>query len=122
MSLLLGVDDSKINRAIIEAAGELLEVDVVTAENGKEAWDIIQKGPIPMIIVTDIIMPEMDGLSFLKLLKQNKTTKYIPVLLFTTENNFEMKNQGRELGASGWIEKPASPEKLSKIIKKFIQN
>lgn len=121
---LAGIDDSKVNQAIFEEAARLLDINAVIAEDGQDGFDKIMKsineGMKPNIIVTDINMPKMNGLELIKKLKENQSTKYIPILVLTTEKDEELKSQARKLGAAGWITKPLSADEVGNIAKKFL--
>lgn len=123
--LIIGIDDSKVNLAIYEQAAELLNVDIITAENGQIALDkimeSISKGRVPDLIFADINMPIMDGLEFIEEAKKNSETKYISIVVITTEREMEKKIKGKNLGAAGWIIKPVSPDMVAKIAKKFLR-
>ena len=122
--LLFGADDSKINRTIIEEAAKFLDMDTVVAEDGKIALDklneLIKSGRKPDIIFTDIHMPNMNGLDFMKAVKAIEAVKYIPIIVLTTETALEPKMLAKDMGAAGWIIKPMSPEDVAKVVKKFL--
>ena len=123
--LLVGIDDSKVNIAIYEQAAEIFGADIITAENGRIALDkimeTIKQGRVPDLVFVDINMPIMDGLEFIEEAKKNSETKYIPVIVITTEREMEKKIKGKNLGAAGWIVKPVSPEMVVTIAKKFLR-
>ncbi len=73
------------------------------------------------MIITDVNMPNMDGITFLKEVKKDVRFKFIPVLILTTESQDEMKMKGKEGGAAGWLVKPFSPEQLIGVAKKFVR-
>ncbi|NPA71494.1 MAG: response regulator, partial [Gammaproteobacteria bacterium] len=72
------------------------------------------------VIISDVNMPVMGGLEFLKNLRQRPETKFTPVLMLTTEASQELKSQGKALGATGWIVKPFEPNKLKSIIERVL--
>ena len=123
--LFVGIDDSKINRAIFEEAASIMDMDVITAENGLEGLDkintAIEGGKTPEVVMVDIHMPVMNGLDFIKKFKENPITKYIPVIVLTTEVSLEPKMLAKDYGAAGWIIKPLGPEEIVKVIQKFLQ-
>jgi len=94
--------------------------DVVTAENGKDALQKATNAKIDMVI-TDLNMPEMDGITFIRQLRGMPDFKFVPIVMLTTEAQEAKKQEGRAAGASGWIVKPFSPEKLLDVVRKFIR-
>ena len=120
---LLIVDDSITMRMIImrsiRQSGFKAE-EILEARNGREALDIIGSNHID-IILSDINMPEMDGLEFLKRLRSSPDTRDIPVVMITAEGSESLIEKAEGLGASGFIRKPFTPEsigsKLSEILK-----
>jgi DNA-binding response OmpR family regulator len=91
------------------------------AENGLKALGILRKHEIQLII-TDVMMPEMDGIELCKHIKSNVETSHIPVIILTAKTNIESKIEGTEIGAEAFIEKPFSFEYLSVLIKSLIDN
>ena len=93
------------------------------AENGLDGLAKLQQmeaaGQLPALIITDVNMPEMDGLAFITQVKQSPF-RFVPVLVLTTEGEHAMKERGRAAGASGWLLKPFQPEKLLWAIKKLV--
>jgi two-component system, chemotaxis family, chemotaxis protein CheY len=96
---------------------------VTEAENGLDALTKLQlmkdADQLPALIITDVNMPEMDGLAFITQVKQSPF-RFVPVLVLTTEGENAMKERGRTAGASGWLLKPFQPEKLLWAIKKLV--
>ncbi len=123
--LFAGIDDSKVNRTIFEETAKLLELECLTAENGvvalQKITETVENGVSPEIIVTDINMPEMDGIELIGKLKEHPKTKYIPIIVLSTESDYQIKIQSKNLGAAGWLTKPFSPEELAEVIKKFLR-
>lgn len=123
--LIVGVDDSMINRVLMEEVAKILDTDVITSEDGAKAFDAIVKsveeGRVPDIIITDIHMPNVSGLDLIKKLKADSRTKYIPIFALTTETDFKKKQLGKDLGASGWLQKPLSPTEVANVIKMFLR-
>jgi PleD family two-component response regulator len=109
-SILLVDDDETIldyvNNALLEQG-----YDVITATNGKEALQRINEA-IPDLVVSDVVMPEMDGLSLLKALRSEKSTNSIPILLLTTKGSIKDKVEGLQLGADDYLTKPFDLEEL----------
>lgn len=91
------------------------------AENGLKAIGILKKREIQLII-TDLMMPEMDGIELCKHIKKNIETSHIPVIILTAKATIESKIEGTEIGADAYLEKPFSFEYLSVLIKNLIDN
>ena len=117
---ILLVDD---NEEIIEfLAGELNgQYNVLKAFNGKEALTIIGQEPV-QLIVSDVMMPEMDGFALCSLVKGNIDYSHIPVILLTAKSSLQSKIEGLKLGADAYIEKPFSPEHLQVQIANLLSN
>jgi two-component system chemotaxis response regulator CheY len=72
------------------------------------------------IVITDVNMPNMDGITLVRELRQLPTYKYVPLLMLTTESSQEKKLQGKAAGATGWIVKPFNPERLLATVAKVV--
>lgn len=114
---VLAVDDSKTMRDMIEFTLKDAGYSVLLAENGKEGLDTLSSNLVDLII-TDINMPIMNGIEFVKAIRTDSARRSLPVLILTTESGDDLKQQGREAGATGWIVKPFVPEKLMKVVAK----
>lgn len=111
MKTILLVDDSTSIRNIIK--GTLVrEFQVVEAADGQDAKTQLEGGAAADLILLDVNMPVMDGLTLLGVLKGDPKWKNIPVLMLTTETKSERRQEAKALGASGWILKPCDPEQL----------
>lgn len=117
--VLLIVDDNKDIRTFIK---QVLSEDytIHEAENGQEGLEIAKK-IIPNIIVTDLMMPIMDGLQLCEKLKTTKTTSHIPVLILTAKLSQESELQGLQHGADDYIRKPFDVEVLNLKLKNILQ-
>ncbi len=120
-----GIDDSKMNRMIFEETATILQGDVIIATDGVDGYNqiisAVESNIIPDVIITDINMPNMSGIELIAKLKATTITKYIPILVLTTETDYNVKMQGKDLGAAGWITKPLDPEEIAKVILKFLR-
>ena len=92
---------------------------VVEAGNGQEGLARLDAKRVDLVI-TDLNMPVMDGIEFIKRLRQRQGAKGVPVLMLTTESAANKKEQGKAAGATGWIVKPFDPEKLVQVIRKLV--
>jgi two-component system chemotaxis response regulator CheY len=111
---VLIVDDSAAIRKILQRvlmAANIGVGKIHEANDGKEGLDRMATEPVGLIL-SDINMPNMDGLEFLKNLKANPSWKSIPVLMVTTEGGQDKVIQALQLGASGYVKKPFTPEQI----------
>lgn len=117
---VLIVDD---NEEILEfLADELSEKYLVfTAFNGQEALNILQEEAIQLVI-SDVMMPVMDGFELCRLIKTNFDYSHVPVILLTAKNTLQSKIEGLEMGADAYVEKPFSPEYLQVQIANLLAN
>ena len=113
---ILVVDDSETVRQVLQLTLANAGFDVVEAEDGLEALDKLAHNSVDMMI-TDLNMPNMDGLELIKKVREDGTHRFTPIVMLTTESSEEKKLAGREAGASGWIVKPFKPEQLLKVVK-----
>lgn len=116
------VDDSKTILATAKMALEDMErsgsVTLVTYLNPVELLDALMSGSENFdMLISDINMPQMNGLDFAAALKADERFKSKPILILTTESSPAMKERGKEIGVTGWMVKPFSDEKLVKAIK-----
>lgn len=116
---ILIVDDSMMVRQMVSFTLKEAGFDVVEAENGHDALNKIGGHSVDLI-VTDLNMPVMDGITFISKARSLAATKYIPILMLTTESQPEMKQKGKAAGATGWIVKPFDPPKLLGVIAKVL--
>lgn len=119
--LLLVVDDNEDFRTFMESSLGL-QYRVKLASNGKEAWNILQNGDeMPDLVVSDIMMPEMDGNELCRLIKENKRTAHIPVILLSAKQTTESKVEGLSIGADDYVTKPFNMTILVLRIRKLIE-
>jgi two-component system chemotaxis response regulator CheY len=93
--------------------------DVVEAADGVEALSIA-KGRSVNLVITDVNMPNMDGISLIRELRALPSYKFTPLLMLTTESGAEKKQEGKAAGATGWIVKPFNPDQLLNTVKKVL--
>lgn len=112
------VDDSPTMRNMIKATVNEMGFEAATAQDGEKALKSVQAQKFD-IIITDINMPNMDGIELIRHLRNQDGTKFTPILVITTEGGDNVKAAGKEAGASGWIVKPFNPDTLRKAIAKL---
>jgi two-component system chemotaxis response regulator CheY len=88
--------------------------------DGQDAIGKLGGAKIDML-VTDLNMPNVDGFELIKHVRSNSSTKFIPIIMLTTESQADKKQQGKTVGATGWIVKPFKPEQLLAVIKKVLR-
>lgn len=111
------VDDSKTMRDMVVFTLKNAGFDVLEAEDGAAAISVLGNAPVDLII-TDLNMPNMNGIELIKNLRSNPTYKFTPILMLTTEGDGTKKAEGKDAGATGWIVKPFNPEKLLQVVNK----
>ncbi len=116
----LVVDDSPTMRQMVAFTLTNAGFKVVEAEHGKDAIAKVVNEPKVDIVVTDLNMPEMDGISLIKELRKMAAFKFTPILMLTTESSADKKQAGKDAGATGWIVKPFNPELILKVIAKVL--
>ncbi len=118
--LILIVDDSASMRQLVTFALKDAGYDVIAAVDGKDALGKVNGSKVDMV-VTDLNMPNMDGIELIRQLRASAANKFTPVVMLTTESQDTKKQEGRAAGASGWIVKPFNPDKLLEVIRKFVR-
>lgn len=116
---ILTVDDSPSLRKMVVFSLQAAGYHVTEAADGNEALEKARRQTFDLVL-TDQNMPNMDGLAFIRSLRQMTTYSQVPVLMLTTESSDEMKAKGRAAGANGWLVKPFDPQRLTEVVKKVI--
>ncbi|MCK4951459.1 MAG: response regulator [Gammaproteobacteria bacterium] len=119
MASILTVDDSASMRQMIAMTLKGAGHDVQEACDGAEALKIAKANKFNLV-VTDINMPNMDGIELTKELRSLPDYKFIPILTLTTESSADKKTEGKAAGATGWIVKPFNPEQLLATVTKVL--
>ncbi len=117
---ILIVDDSSSLRTVVKLALTRAGYDVLEAGDGREALAVLEKAAKVHLVVSDVNMPQMDGISFVKQLKLHPRHKFVPVIMLTTEGQDAKKQEGRAAGAKAWIVKPFNPPQLLDAVSKLI--
>jgi len=113
------VDDSASLRQVVGIALKGAGYNVVEGSDGKDALSKLTGQKIHLVI-SDVNMPNMDGITFVKNLKQLPSYKFTPVIMLTTESEEGKKKQGQEAGAKAWVVKPFKPEILLGAVEKLV--
>jgi two-component system chemotaxis response regulator CheY len=116
---ILVVDDSSSVRTVARMALREHGYDVIEASNGKEALEMLN-GDRVHLVISDVNMPTMDGITFLKEIKRHPSYKFTPVIMLTTEAGEDKKQEGRAAGAKAWIIKPFQPQLLVDAVAKLV--
>ncbi|EPR44115.1 response regulator receiver protein [Desulfovibrio sp. X2] len=116
---IMTVDDSASVRQMISMTLKNAGYSVIEASDGKDALGKLM-GPIDMVI-TDLNMPNMDGISLIKAVRAKPQCKFIPIIMLTTESQAEKKQEGKSAGATGWIVKPFKPDQLLAVVQKVLK-
>lgn len=119
MANILAVDDSKSMRQMVSFTLQSAGHDIVEAEDGQDALEKAQSGSFDLVLA-DVNMPRMDGISLVKKLRELPAYKFTPVLMLTTEAGGDKKTEGRSAGATGWIVKPFNPDQLLSTIQRVL--
>jgi DNA-binding response OmpR family regulator len=118
-TLLLVDDNALMIKFLHEELSE--KYTLFDATNGKEALQVLKEETV-QLIVSDVMMPEIDGFELCQIIKSNIEFSHIPIILLTAKNTLQSKVKGLELGADAYIEKPFSPEHLQAQISSLLSN
>jgi two-component system chemotaxis response regulator CheY len=114
---ILTIDDSASIRQMVAMTLTGAGLDVLEAGNGQEGYEVATSNTVHAVL-TDLNMPVLNGIDFIRKYRQHPSSKGIPIILLTTESDDELKRQAKEAGATGWIVKPFKQDQLLAIIKK----
>jgi two-component system, chemotaxis family, chemotaxis protein CheY len=117
---VLVVDDSTSMRQMVSFTMKEAGFDVIEGANGAEAISNVQGKSLDLVI-TDLNMPVMDGMTLIRQLRGMPTFKFTPILMLTTESQQQKKMEGKSAGATGWIVKPFNPEQLIQVVGKVVR-
>lgn len=116
---ILSVDDSRTMREMVAQTLRKAGFEVILAEDGVDALQVLERNAnVVDVIITDLNMPNMDGLQLVRELRSRPAFKGKPILFLTTRGGDEDKARGRAAGATGWIVKPFDPQKLVQVVNK----
>jgi two-component system chemotaxis response regulator CheY len=117
---ILIVDDSPTMTMSVKSSLQMHGFEVKTAADGVQALTLLKGGLKPDLIITDINMPNMGGLELIKNVKALPGFRFVPILTLTTESDAGKRDEGKRLGATGWLVKPISGGDLLKVIKQVL--
>ena len=120
MAKILTVDDSGSMRAMVAHTLTEMGHEVKEAENGQLGLDAALATQFDLVI-SDVNMPVMDGITFVTNLRQQPNYRFTPILMLTTESGQDKKGAGKQAGATGWVVKPFNPQKLSGLVNKVLK-
>ncbi len=120
MKKILAVDDSASMRQMVSFTLKKAGFDVTEAKDGVEALEIAKQSEFDLVI-SDVNMPNMDGITLISNLRGLSSYKFVPMLMLTTESGLEKKSAGKAAGATGWIVKPFNPDQLIATIGKVLR-
>jgi len=119
MTKILAVDDSASMRQMVSFTLSGAGYDVTDAADGQQALNAAKQTTFD-VVVSDVNMPVMDGITLIRELRKLPQYRTTPLLMLTTESSGNKKMEGKQAGATGWIVKPFNPEQLLKTIQRVI--
>ena len=120
MKRILTVDDSASIRQMVSFTLRKADYEVVEAVDGKDGLAKVSSGKFDLI-VTDLNMPNVDGIQLITAVRKLPGYSFIPILMLTTESQAEKKDAGRKAGATGWIVKPFNADQLIAVVQKLVK-
>jgi len=118
---ILVIDDSAAIRQSISYILNQEGYETTEAVDGLDGLQKLEASTHLDCVITDVNMPNMDGISFIRKARENAKFKFTPILVLTTESQGAKMNEGKEAGATGWIVKPFSADKLLAVVKKVVE-
>jgi two-component system chemotaxis response regulator CheY len=113
------VDDSNTMRQMVGFTLKEAGYNVEEGADGMEALRLLETKQVDLVI-TDVNMPVMDGITLVRELRKRPNYRFVPILILTTETGDDMKQKGRQAGATGWIVKPFKPEQLCQVLSRLL--
>lgn len=117
--VILVVDDSASMRDMVGVTLKVAGFKYELASDGVQALSFARTNSVKAV-VTDVNMPNMDGITLVQKLRELPHYKFTPILILTTESSLDRKRAGKEAGATGWIVKPFDPDSLVKVINRVL--
>jgi two-component system, chemotaxis family, chemotaxis protein CheY len=120
MPTVLIVDDSKTTQMLVmNALARIRDVKMLTAGNGREALDVVAKKDLDLL-VTDINMPEMDGIALIREVRKLRDAEHLPILIITAKAEEQARDEGLKVGANAYVLKPLSWHELTGAAEKLL--
>ena len=116
---ILIVDDSSSMRQVVGITLKQAGYELIEACDGKDALGKLGGQKIHLVI-SDVNMPNMDGITFVREMKKNAAYRFVPVVMLTTEGTDEKKKAGQDAGAKAWVVKPFQPQQLLAVVTKLL--
>ena len=120
MARILAVDDSPSMRQMVGVTLKSAGYEVLEACDGREALNLAKEQAAVDLVITDVNMPNMDGITLVRELRLLPHYRGVPLLVLTTEASAEKKLEGKAAGATGWVVKPFSPDRLLATIARIV--
>jgi two-component system chemotaxis response regulator CheY len=117
---IMTADDSASIRQMVSFTLQRAGFTIVEAVDGRDALEKLRRSPVDMLI-TDLNMPQMDGIELIRQVRTLPMLKYIPIIMLTTESQMDKKQAGKAAGATGWIVKPFEQEQLIAVVNKVLR-
>jgi two-component system, chemotaxis family, chemotaxis protein CheY len=117
---ILIVDDSSSLRTLVRMSLTRAGYEVLEAGDGQAALEALDQASRVHLVVCDVNMPRMDGISFVTQVKQHPKHRFIPVVMLTTEDEGAARERGRQAGARAWMVKPFNPPQLLDTVSKLV--
>jgi PleD family two-component response regulator len=117
---ILVVDDNKIIRAALRKILEKENHRVITAEDGLEAIKLVMAEQ-PDLIITDLLMPKMDGMTLIKKLRSHRAGRHVPIIMLTAKDEVDFEVKGIDAGADDYLVKPVNPKRLLVRINRLLR-
>ena len=117
--IIMTADDSASVRQMVSFTLKQNGYEVIEAVDGRDALTKLASQKVDML-VTDLNMPNLDGLGLIRGVRAGSLNKFIPIIMLTTESQDSKKGEGKAAGATGWIVKPFKPEQLIAVVKKVL--
>jgi two-component system chemotaxis response regulator CheY len=115
---VLIVEDSGLTRMqVAELVRDNFDADVVEAENGVEGWNKLENEPDLELIISDIEMPEMDGVEFIRKVRASDEYSFLPILVMTTLGQIKQRDDALNAGADAFLQKPVTLEALQELLR-----
>lgn len=114
------VDDSVSLRQVVAIALKSAGYNVIEAEDGKQGLERLQSAEKVHLVISDVNMPVMDGITFVREVKKIPQYKFLPIIMLTTEAGESKKLEGQSAGAKAWVVKPFQPQQMLAAVSKLI--